>query len=476
MTPTGDRRRVSVEPLTNYAVLRISKDLGTGSALGGIVTATNRQLDDPVLALRLHSAAYTFAMDGRHRFANGNYEVSGQVAGTRVQGTPEAIAFTQRSAVHFFQRPDSRHETFDPTRQALNGFAGSATLRKLSGNWQWSVLGLARSPGFEVNDIGFLRQADQVIGGAFVSYQQYQPGRLLNDWSLSLGGSSMWTFGRERTSTSVNLNGRFRLRNYWGWSIFAQRRFAALSTTELRGGPALRMPGGTDARLGLFTDTRRPVSAEADLFATFEDDTGARSVNIPVSLILRPFPQMELSLGPELSWRETPAQYVMQASAPGRTRYVFGGLEHTTLALTMRIGYAFTPTLSFDLYGQPFVSAGDYSTFREVDDPRADRFAGRFREFGPSEIGLNTATNTYEIAGDDGFAFRNPDFNLKQLRSNAVLRWEYRAGSTLFLVWSHGRTAAAPHGSFALGRDLSDLFSTQSTNVVLVKLNYWFDW
>jgi hypothetical protein len=278
----------------------------------------------------------------------------------------------------------------------------------------------------------------------------------------------------------VNLNGRLRLRSYWGGSIVAQRRFSALSTTELRGGPALRTTAGTDAGFGLFTDTRKIVSARANVLAAWEDETRGRSVNVPLTLSIRATGRLEFSLGPELSWRETPAQYVMQAPVAGRTRYVFANLEQTTLALTARLGYTFSPDLSFQLYGQPFVSAGEFSTFREVADARAHVFDSRFRQFGASEIALDTATNTYAVAvaEDDaaGFVFRNPNFNFKQLRSTAILRWEYRAGSTLFLVWSHGRTGSAPHGSFAVGRDFSELLRTESTNVVLIKMNYWFDW
>jgi hypothetical protein len=120
------------------------------------------------------------------------------------------------------------------------------------------------------------------------------------------------------------------------------------------------------------------------------------------------------------------------------------------------VNYTFTPTLSLQLYGQPFVSAGDYSGLKEVTDPRAERFQDRFQ---PAEGSL-------------------PDFNYKAFRSNAVLRWEYRPGSTMFVVWSQGRDHFEEDGSFAARRDFGRLFNPEfapSTNVLLVKFSYWFN-
>jgi len=188
---------------------------------------------------------------------------------------------------------------------------------------------------------------------------------------------------------------------------------------------------------------------------------------------------MEFSIGPDFSWNDNPWQYVVQQPALGETRYLFGRIKQSTAALTVRGRYSFTPTFSFELYAEPFISAGAYSEFKQVADPRAARFDDRFHTFTPAELSYTDSTATYhvDLNGDASpdLAFGNPDFNVKQLRSTAVMRWEYRPGSTLFVVWQQGRALFTPTGAFHLGQDASDLFGAPATNVLLVKLNYWLD-
>jgi len=481
----AERQTAAIEPASNYAVLRAIRDFRSGqSAVGAIATATNRRLSGTELDF-LHSGAYAAGLDGRHRFGGGAYEVSGQLVGSHVTGSALALSRTQRSAARFFQRPDNAHATFDSTRTSLTGAAASASLLKLGGNWQWSVLGLARSPGFEVNDLGYQQLADYVVGGGFVGYSQFRPGRVLNDWGVSVGGNASSTFGLERTGTGANVNARLRLRSFWGGYLYGQQGLAALSVSELRGGPAIRIPARTDAGIGMYSDARRPVNGRVDVLGSREDETGGWSLNATGTVNLRATGQLELSLGPQLSWRRTPWQYVAQPVVGAERHYVFGALRQRTVALTTRLNYTFSPTLSLQVYGQPFISAGDYSAFTEVADPKARRFGDRFRTFTRREIAYDATAGTYDVDLDaDGgrdFRFGNPDFNVKQFRSNAVLRWEFQPGSTLFLVWSQARDQALTDGTFSLDRDFARLFGLDdavpapATNVLLVKVSYWFD-
>ena len=118
-----------------------------------------------------------------------------------------------------------------------------------------------------------------------------------------------------------------------------------------------------------------------------------------------------------------------------------------------RFNYTITPNLTIQFYGQPFFTAGTYSDFKEVINPRAGEYDNRFKSY---------------AYGD------NPNFNFKQFRSNLVMRWEYSPGSTLFLVWSQGRTGFEEMGAFSFRRDFSNLFDQRSENVFLVKFNRWF--
>jgi hypothetical protein len=212
-----------------------------------------------------------------------------------------------------------------------------------------------------------------------------------------------------------------------------------------------------------------------------ESKTGGWSLDVTPTVTVRAGGRAELSLGPEVAWVDNPWQYVTTVTALGAPRYVFGRIRQTTAALTARASYSFTPTLSLQLYAQPFISAGRYGTFRQVVNPRAPRFAERFHTYSQSELSYSDSTGTYaaDLNGDGtgDVVFANPDFNVKEFRSTTVLRWEYRPGSALFVVWSQGRSLdTAGDGSFALGRDVRRLFGAPPTNVLLVKLNYWLSW
>lgn len=479
---TGDTT-IPVEPLTNYAVARIAKDFRDGlSTVGGVFTATNRRLDEGSGLRFLNSAAYAGGLDGRHRFGGGNYEVSGQILGSHVRGSTEAISRIQRSPVHYFQRPGIDHIEFDSTRTTLSGVSINALLAKIGGgNWRWGMGTSVRSPGFEVNDLGFQRDADLIVGGGFVGYQQFEPGRVFRRWNATANLFSGWTFGGERFTTGSNVNGGFQLRNYWGGHGGINRNYDALSTTRLRGGPAILTPGRTSTFFGFYSDRRKRIGVSLNGGASMEDDTEGYTWRLGPELELRPSSRMEVSLAPSLNRNLDPWQFIAGIqSLDDRPHYVFGRLDQTTVALTTRLSYAFTPDLSLQFYAQPFVSAGEFSEFRAVRDPRAERFDDRLPIFADDldELFENPETGLFE-ADSDGDDVRdvtlgNPDFNVKQLRSNAVLRWQYRPGSTLFVVWSQGRTGFAPDGSFDLWGDAGELFGAPGTNTLLVKLSYWF--
>ncbi|MBI4408563.1 MAG: hypothetical protein HY561_02565 [Gemmatimonadetes bacterium] len=397
--------------------------------------------------------------------------------GSTIEGDTVAIQRVQRSSTHYFQRPDAEHLRYEPARTSLAGLAADLRFSKMAGgHWRWGFGTHTVSPGFEVNDLGFLREADFTSQYTFLGYDQFQPGKLFRRWNLFTNQWNAWSYGGEHVSVGGNINGSWELVNFWGGWGGINREFDRLVPEALRGGPALVVPARTEMFLGVYSDSRKPVRLELEGSASFEDETGGRSLRFGPELELRLADGAEISLEPSLSSRRDPWQYIGQRSAGGETHYIFGGLRQTTASLSARASYTFSPTLSLQLYAQPFISAGRYADFREVEDPRAQRFEQRFHTYAPSELSYDAAANRYNVSRDGAsYGFDNPAFNFKQFRSNLVLRWEYRPGSTLFLVWSQGRTRARDHGSFDLGRDLEDLFEAESTNVLLIKASYWLD-
>jgi hypothetical protein len=154
-------------------------------------------------------------------------------------------------------------------------------------------------------------------------------------------------------------------------------------------------------------------------------------------------------------------------------------LDQHTYELTGRVNWTFRPTLSFQLYAAPFMSSGNYFDFNRVVAPRDEDYVDRFDNFGPEGGGrLTKEGEVYHVDldedGTNDIDFFDPDFNFRQLRSSAVLRWEYLPGSTLFFVYQHDRTSQAISSVSRPWDDLGELWHTDGTNTFLVKVNYWW--
>jgi hypothetical protein len=472
---------VPVEPLTNYAVVRVMRDFDEGrTTLGAIATATHRSLPPTGELDWLRRSAYTGGFDARHRFGGDVYQLRASLVGSRIAGPAQAIDRVQRSPVHNFHRPDADHLDYDPERTSLEGFAAKTELFKLQGNWRFALVGVATSPGFEANDLGFQTNADLAVGGWWVGYQQYEQGRHLRSW---YAGHNLWTgatFAGERVSLGGNVNAGFQHRTFWGGNFGINTNARELSTTLLRGGPAFLRPANQSMWASAYTDNRRPVRWSASLSASRQAGTGGRSLGLGTGLTVRPSHNADFFMGPSLSVNRNPIQYVATRDAAGQAHWILGTVEQTTVAMTTRLNYTVSPTLSIQLYAQPFVSAGEYSRFRLVTDPRAGRFEEQTHLLTDGQISsapVDGVVRHWVDVGGDGtpdFQFDDPGFNFRQLRSNLVLRWEYRPGSALFLVWSQGRTDFERDGRFHFGDDVGAMWRAEGTNVLLIKASYWF--
>jgi hypothetical protein len=485
---SGERLAAGVEPTTNYGVARVIRSFQEGrSAVGGIVTTVHRDLDPADGLGFLRSSAYAGGVDGRTRFGGGNYEVRAWALGSSVHGDTLALQRTQRASTRYFQRPDADHLGLDASSTSMLGWAASVEAMKLGGgNWRWATVLNTRSPGFETNDLGYQRDADQTLWAGNLRYQQTQQGRTFRSWNL---GGNAWagaTYGGEKTSLGGNVNGSFRLLNFWGANGGFGLERPVVATRALRGGPSLRVPATYNAWAGISSDSRRRVYGYLDVSAGWDAEEDGRGWTVSPSVTWRVSTRTDLSLEPSYSRSVNSWQFVGSTSLDDAPHYVFSRLEQSTAALTARLSYTFTPNLSLQLYAQPFLSAGDATRFREValadGGARvvdADRFGSRFRPLGAPALADDEYRADADGDGDADVRFTNPDFNVKEFRSNAVLRWEYRPGSTLFVVWSQGREDFARDGRFGLMRDtrrlfgMDDAFPVRTTNVLLVKVNYW---
>ncbi len=365
---------------------------------------------------------------------------------------------------------------FDPTRTSLTGYAASLELAKHGGgNWRFSTGFDTRSPGFEVNDLGFQRNADRTIQWLWVNRRWLQPGKVFRDFHLNVNQWGVWNYGWDKNGLGANVNVNFTLRNYWSGYAGAGRWAEALSTGALRGGPAIVRPAGLETWFGFESDERKALRGGVNGWYSKEQEKAGWAYGVSPTVSWRPATNMDFRVGPRYSRSYNAWQYLQSAEAFGDTHYVFGRLDQRTFGMTFRGNVTFTSNISLQLYAEPFVSSGRYLGFREVADPRAATFAGRFTDFTPEQLVPGEDGSVGVDLNDDGvedLALGSPDFTFLSFRSNVVLRWEYLLGSTMFLVWQHGRSDVRNDGTFRLGR-VGDLFDAEQENTFVVKFSYY---
>jgi uncharacterized protein DUF5916/cellulose/xylan binding protein with CBM9 domain len=450
----------TLEPATNYGVVRGNQDFHNGDAsVGFIVTGVNRSLDG-ASAPYLHRSAYAGGVDARWRF-RGRFEVSGSLDLSRVAGDAAAIARTQQDPVHLYQRPDGPL-TFDSTRTSLSGINQEIRFAKVGGKrLHFETAYQRRSPGFEVNDLGFLLQADQQEWTSWANLAFNHPNRVFQQLRWNFNNWEHWTAAGLPTERAFNTNVHIQFTNRWWLHVGGTvgQIGATYCDRCARGGPAVRQDPYLSPWIIIEGDDRR--SLVPSLSANYNRSDQGRSEEIDVSptLDLKVSTRFTTSLSAEYNHNRNDLQYFGTFTDPAGTQhYTFAHLDQRTFSLTWRLGYTFTPTTSLQVYASPFISKGTYSDVREVAEARASAYSARYRPY-----------------TDPAVADQPDGFNFQQFRSNLVFRWEYRPGSTLFLVWSQGRQGSAPvEGTESFRGDLGDLFGRRASDTFLVKVSYWF--
>jgi hypothetical protein len=475
----GARSELAVAPLTNYAIARVKRDLNDGgTSIGASATAVDRELDDPRLAALDHDQAYTGGLQLQHRWADNAWTANINLMGSWVHGTPEAIAQTQQDAVHYFQRPDDSAASFDPTRTSLSGLAAKWMVGMLGDtrHWRFGAGGDLRTPGLDLNDAGFQLNSDRAIPFFWGQYREDKPSEHLLNWQVNSDVYWVQTLEPRLTDYGLETNGNVQFANYWSLGWYTNLDQGRWAVNALRGGRALRTDPSVLGNASLNTDTRAPVWFSVNGYGNHNWTSGERDGGIDLGATIQARSNLDLFLGPSIYHRNEPMQYVDQVSDDAvmdQTHFVFGRLHETDVSMTLRANWTFSPHLALQVYAQPYVASGYYTELKEIDNPGAARYRDRFHLLTGDELQLNDGT--YHVTrGGASYSFDQPDFNFRQLRSTVVMRWEYRPGSTVFAIWSHGQTSDAfTDGRFSFGHDVSDLAAARSENIVMVKANYW---
>jgi hypothetical protein len=475
---SGTIERVRVAPLAGYGVFRAERQFGADASTAGVMaTALRRDVDggDPLGAL-LHRQAYTGGADWNLRMKRGEYSLSGWAGWSWVEGDSLALLATQRASARYFQRPDATHVRVDPSRTSLGGVGAALQAARNSGrHWLWSVYGTARSPGFELNDAGAMGSTDYAYGSANLRYRETRPGRVLRNYDIGVTAEGQTNLEGVRTFTALRTDLRATWPNFWRTTVIAYVDLPAQSTNVTRGGPLMGTPRTWFGLVGIGnpTSSRFRLTLQGDLSG---DELGYRMARGYLSTSFIPGPRWRMSVTPNYRVERGGRQYV--AARPGGpeatfgTRYVFAEIDRNTLSTQLRLNYLFTPELSLEMYAEPFVASGRYHGFGELPAARAMRLR-RYGTDGTS-IEQEGEQGPYRVTdGEDELTLPYRDFNVRSFRSNAVLRWEWRPGSTLFLVWQQDRYGLERTGAPLGFADLPDVFAARGDNTLALKLSYW---
>jgi hypothetical protein len=449
----------TVEPGTYYGVARFQKEFPNRQhGLGLMITETARNMDNPDLKAQFNSNSTFAGIDGWWFLdKKKDWVVSGYTAMSRIDGEADRIAAVQRGSTHYFQRPDADEVRYDPTRESLTGVSSRYWLNHQNGDLIVNAAAGFMSPGFDVNDIGFMSRADVInfhLGGGWkwtkpTKHRKYQDviGAIF----------SSWDFDGNRTNAGIWSQGSTEFANNYSWNYRLAYNPQTTSVRRTRGGPRTTNKPGYEVGTYFDTDGKAKVFWFVDTGAYFQPEAHSNNWYFYPGIEFKPASNLTLRIGPGYEEVTEYAQYVLTAANPGNTDtygadYVFANLDQRTLTANIRLSWAMSPSLSLQFFGQPLISIGEYTDYKQLARPNSFEFT--------------------PYARPDG----TDNFNVTSLRGNAVLRYEYRPGSAFYLVWSHDRYDDESIGSnFDFAGSRRRLFALDADNVFLAKFTYYFN-
>jgi hypothetical protein len=490
-TPAGARATQEVEPLANYFVARVKHDYLHGNLVVGAVASGLQRSIDTTFGPLLARHAEMYGNDVVYTWKQQMYALQASASVTNVSGDAQEILLRQQSSARYLQRPDRGAGSdgfltnrLDPTATSMRGAGLYTRVSKQTGDWFGELQTNIRTPGYETNDYAFQQRADYIWFNGNIGHLWTKPTSWYRQIYTIAGGQDQRNFEGDRTQQQLHAYFSETTPQFWNVSMFAIHRPSVIDDKALRGGPAVIAPRSEYAEIDLSSDSRTKLIGNLSL-SRYWDALGGLNPGVSVSATYRPVSNVSMSLGPSWSPSRTPTMYVgafpdSTAKVFYGTRYVISTLKQRTLGLDTRLNVTFSPTMSLELYMQPFFAAGHFYDYKEYVAPRTDITATYGKDRGTITASRDTTGRIALYAIDpDGtgpaaqIIVPNRDFSEQSLRGNAVFRWEYRPGSVLYVAWTQSRLADSGFGDLQFDRDRSALFAARPANIFLVKASWW---
>ena len=470
--------KVAVEPFKSNLVGRVKQDLNKGNTvIGGMFTSSISNIRDTQLEF-LPNSSYTGGLDLEHNWLNRKYFVAFKGFFSQVNGSKESITRLQESTAHYYQREDADYLTLDPNRTDLSGYGGKLDIGKRSGKFRATTGVDWRSPGMDLNEMGYLRQADFIRQNVELTYKVDKPYGILMNYQYGLTQSHEWSFWGENLLDKLTFISKLRFNNLWMANFSVIENLNRFDTRELRGGPKLFKDNSSTWNLQVMTNSVKKLSFGLANTLLFSKDKISKEVDYILSVKWQMNNRLSLTTQTGYHIGTNYQQYVNTVAKAlwngDQNEYIVGKIDQKTLYMTVRLEYYVSPELSFQYYGSPYASIGKYDNFRRVANASSRDLNQRYA---PVTV-LNEVANNYSMDhnGDHfpDFTMRKPDFNFQEFRSNLVGRWEFSPGSTLYLVWTNTRSLYENNYNSSIGNSFGGISDLKAKNVFMVKLNYWF--
>ncbi len=467
-----------VEPLTNYILVRLQKDYNKGnSTLGGIFTSTHRDINHKVI-YSLNRSAYVGGLNYFQYLYDRNYFFNIHTLYSSVYGKPEAILELQKSSARYFQRPDAHYVDLDSSLTFLKGYGGRIEIGRTRKNkLSFSNTFSFRSPGFEINDMGYQQMADYIKQKIVVRYNETQPSSIIREYSIGLENEHQWNYGGQHESHTYLLSSYFHWQNKWQSSFWIFRSLSALNSRELRGGPSLRTNPFWHFGVNFNTDWAQKVTFALNAYYSMDNISKSYDYQIAPKLFFKLSNRIRLSTHFSIQENHYDMMYVNTVNDNmNQTHYVMAHMNQIVYLFTLRASFSISPNMSMQYFGSPFISTGNYYNFKDITAPDDGVYFKRFYLLTQNDLSFNESQNKYEVNTPYfRYSFDNPDFQMREFKSNFVFRWEYKPGCVFYFVWANQiNNSDKPYQSSYLS-SLKNLFNTHASNIFMVKLNYYMN-
>ena len=476
-TPGASIGATRVAATSVFGVARVEQEFGPpGSTAGLMTTLLHRDLTpgEPLASL-LTTSAVSLSGDAIVRLRGGEYEWRGSLGATHVTGSAAAIDRIQRSSAHYFQRPDAPYFDYDPGRTSLTGIKTGSTIERRTGrHWNWGLDSQMETAGFESNDLGRLSSADGLQTSGWLSYRETIPGAWYRAYHLQLAHERRFTYDWIRRQGSLTADAAIDWPNFWETEVSVTHQMRAQDERLTRGGPLMGTPRGWSVAVAV--DSNRAKRLQTDYVVEYAGNEDGGSNFVAASeWEFQSGSQWGLSVTPRYQREVDVRQYLTSLAGGGAStfgsRYVFGRVDRSTYSTQLRANYTFKPDMTLDFYAEPFAASGRYDNVGELSAAQSRLL----RLYGTGGTTLTPlADGSLRVTdGDAAFVLPNRDFNVLSFRSNLVLRWEWRPGSTLYLVWQQDRASDAFGTSRATVGDMFSALRARGDNYFVVKTSFW---